>query len=149
MKLSKLNKLMKLSFRDKLFFLETLFLLSFSKLVILFVPLKKVAPYLGKVNGDIRNQLLPAEIEAANKIKLFIYMVGGNLPWPSVCLDQAMTCMVLLNKKNIPCSLYLGVKKNEAEKKMDAHAWVMCGDKILIGGERSRQYSVVAWFAKA
>lgn len=147
--LDKLNKFFKLNFRDKLFFLETVFFLSLSKLVILFIPLKKVAPYLGKVNGNIRDELLPAEMEKANRIKLYIYMAGGNLPWNSVCLDQAMACMILLGKKKIPCSLYLGVKKNEAKKKLDAHAWVMCGDKILMGGERSRQYNVVAWFANA
>lgn len=149
MRFSKLNKFMELKFADKLFFIRVLALLSFSKLVVLFVPLKRVAPYLGKVNGDTRKELQPRELEAADRIKLFIYMVGGNLPWASVCLDQAMACMILLGSKNIPCSLYLGVKKNLAEKKLDAHAWVVCGDKILVGGERSRQYSVVAWFANA
>jgi hypothetical protein len=143
----KLERFTALSFKDKVFFLQVFLLLSFSKLVILLVPFRKVAPHLGMVNGNINSNISPADQEAADRVKLFIYMVGGNLPWASVCLDQAMTCMILLNKRKIPGGMYLGVKKNELEKKLDAHAWVLCGGNILIGGERSRNYQVAAWFA--
>lgn len=137
-----------LPFRDKLFFLRVVMLLSFSKLVILFIPLKRIAPHLGRLNENIRIELTPKETKIADRVKLFIYMAGSNVPWRSVCLDQALTCMLLLNRYKIPCSLYLGVRKNEALKKLDAHAWVVAGKEILVGGERSRKYHVVAWFSK-
>lgn len=146
--ISKLKKFIQLSFEDKLFYLETFGLLLFSKLLILFIPLRKVAPYLGDLNGEVRKELSSGETLIAEKIMVFICKVGNNMPWKSVCLDQALACMILLKKKKIPYSLYLGVKKDEANQKLMAHAWVLCGDKILIGGRRSLQFTVVARFTK-
>ncbi len=146
MRISKLQTFWDLPFRDKFFFLDAVLLLSISKLVVLTVPFKKVAPHLGKVNGEVNYELDSIQLQKADRIKLFINMAAGNVPFRSVCLDQAMAGMLLLRRFRIPSNLCLGVKRNEAEKKLDAHAWIECGGRILIGGQRSLQYNKVAHF---
>jgi len=149
MRFSKLKTFMELPFRDKLFFLDTVLLLSISKLVIFTVPFKKVAPYLGKVNGTIEDTIDTRQTDKAERVKLFVNMAAGNVPFKSVCLDQAMAGMLLLRRFKIPSNLCLGVKRNEKEQKLDAHAWIECGGRILIGGQRSLQYNKVAHFTNS
>ena len=149
MRISKLQTFWELPFRDKLFFLHAVLLLSVSKIVVLTIPFKKVAPHLGKVNGETNNELDNIQLQKPNRIKLFINMAAGNVPFQSVCLDQAMAGMLLLRRFRIPSHLCLGVKRNEKEKKLDAHAWIECGGRILIGGQRSLQYNKVAHFTNS
>jgi hypothetical protein len=144
---SKLNKFVKLPFSEKLSFAEAVLLLFSAKIMVYLIPFRKIAPYLGNVNGVYRTELTEHERTQANKVKLFIYMAAGNVSVKSVCLDQALACMVMLRRKKIPCSVYFGVKKNESEKKLAAHAWVVCGNEILVGGMRSNQYTPVAYFS--
>lgn len=149
MKAGKLKTFIALPLRDKLFFLDAVLLLSISKMVVLTLPFKKVAPYLGKVNSPIDNRLDSLQTAKAERVKLFVQMAAGNVPFKSVCLDQAMAGMLLLRRFKIPSNLCLGVKRNDKEQKLDAHAWIECGGRILIGGQRSLQYTKVAHFANS
>lgn len=149
MRPGKLKAFIALPFRDKLFFLDAVLLLSISKMVVLTLPFKKVAPYLGTVNGPIDERLDSLQSAKAERVKLFVQMAAGNVPFKSVCLDQAMAAMLLLRRFKIPSNLCLGVKPNDKERKLDAHAWVECGGQILVGGRRSLQYKKVAHFANS
>lgn len=146
---SKLERFTALRLCDKILLLHTLLVLAFAKMVILFIPLKKIAPRLGELNGTTAVSLTQQQLQQAERVKHFILMVSGNVPWNSVCLDQALAAMLLLRRYKIPCRLCLGVKKNEAQKKLDAHAWIECDDTILVGGIRSRLYTKVAHFANS
>jgi len=138
----------KLGLPDKLFFLKVLSVLLFSKLVVLLVPFRKVMPYLGRHNAGFRALLNTTEQEKAERVRHFMFMVSNNVKWNSVCLDQAMATAILLNKAKVPNCICLGVRKNEKAGKLDAHAWVLCGGTILIGGQRSRSYTEVARFSR-
>lgn len=128
--------------------LEALGLLIVSKLIILFVPLRKIAPLLGDVNKDVRNTLSDREYEQARDVKRNIAIASNNVPWKSVCLDQAMTAFIMLNKRSIPNKLCFGAKKNIEAKKLDAHAWIVCNDQILVGGKHSAEFHIAAFFSK-
>lgn len=144
----KINKFIGLSFAEKRTFAEAVFLLAFAKLIILFLPLKRIAPYLGKVNKKVRTSLSAREQSQAERMRLIMLMSSGNVPWESVCLDQALATIMMLNRRKLPYSLCFGVKKDESNKKLKAHAWVICGEAIVVGGQRSKQYMVTAIFAR-
>lgn len=147
MKRDKINKFLQLSLIDKSLFTEVFFTLLISKIVIFFVPLRRSAKHFGVLNGESRQELSVNEGRLAQRVKLFIMMVSGNVPWNSVCLDQALATMIVLKRRKIPSSLCLGVLKNEEEGKIEAHAWIMCDSNILIGGQKSKRYTLVAQFA--
>lgn len=144
----KVYKFFSLSFSQKCMFFEALFWLVLAKLLIVLVPFRKIAPYLGVLNGDVRSRLSSAETKKSEAVKLAILMTSGNVGWKSVCLDQAMAASVMLKRRKVPHQLCMGVKKDEQKAAIEAHAWIMCGDKILIGGQRSRLFAVTALFAR-
>lgn len=148
MSFAKLHKFINLGMKDRLFFMRVLFILWFCKIVVLLVPFRKVMPYLGKINGSFRDQLTDIEKGKAGRIRHFMFMVSNNVKWNSVCLDQAMATVILLNNARIPNCICFGVKKEGNTQKLAAHAWVLCDGDILIGGNRSKSYTEVARFSK-
>lgn len=68
-------------------------------------------------------------------------------PWESLCLVRALTAGRLFKEKKIPCTMYLGVGKDE-NGKMVAHAWLRAGGLYVTGGDGSG-YACVARFAEA
>lgn len=144
----KLKTFLALSFQDKLLLVEALFMLAFFRVVVIFIPLRKVALRLGKFNGHSEHTLTLEQQTKAMQIRRTIFGVSSNVFWKSVCMDQALTAMTMLNRRNIPNTLYLGTKINHERKKLDAHAWVICNNKIFIGGPQSNSFKVVASFSR-
>lgn len=70
---------------------------------------------------------------------------GARLVPTATCLTQALSMQVLLGRAGYPSRLYLGVKKND-KNGFEAHAWVECGDCIVIGGDSSHDWTpLTAW----
>ena len=147
MSANRIQKLFKLTFADWLLLAQCFYFLALSKRKIKFLTFQKVAPTLGNLNQDVRFDLTPTEYAESEKIRLFTMRASRLVPWRSVCMDQAMTGIILLKKKHIPCTLYMGVRKKDEGQGLDAHAWVVCGDKIVLGGQKSLFYTVTARFA--
>ncbi|MEI6946672.1 lasso peptide biosynthesis B2 protein [Paraflavisolibacter sp. H34] len=148
MKMHKAVKFWRGSFRFKILLLEAFFWLLASKLMVRFVPLKAIAQRMGTLNGERREVLSGPEKEKSGMVQLAVNTVCSNVPWKSVCLDQALACMFMLKRRKIPYSLCLGTIKNETRKALDAHAWVLCGTEIIMGGTRSKKYALVAYFSR-
>lgn len=51
----------------------------------------------------------------------------------ATCLTQALATQVLLSRRGHPVSLRIGVGRSEAGE-FQAHAWVECQGKIVMGG---------------
>ncbi len=135
---------------DKALFFEALFFLHISKLAILIFPLKKLAPYMGELKGLARDQLREDEKKKSLQIRYAISRAQKAVIWKSVCLDQALAAHLMLARKRIPFSICFGVVNNpEQNTALKGHAWIICGGKILVGGQRSKQYAEAARFTKS
>ena len=55
-----------------------------------------------------------------------------KIPSAQTCLFRALALRVLLGRQNIPCTLHIGVGRNE-QSDFKAHAWVDCDGKIMLG----------------
>jgi hypothetical protein len=142
------DKFSKLSGQEKMRFLEAILLLGFCKLVVKLIPLKKAASYIGTLNGPVREQLTNIEATTAQEVKSIFTTAIGVVPWKTVCLDQALALLIMLKRRRIPARLCLGVARKPEEQKLKAHAWILCGNQILIGGKQSVNFTMVASFAK-
>jgi hypothetical protein len=67
------------------------------------------------------------------------------LPWKPVCLPQAIAATLLLKRRGIVSTLYLGVDPTRA---LDAHAWVRVGEVTVTGGPVDQRFAVVSTFAR-
>jgi hypothetical protein len=125
-------------------FLEALFWLALSRMAILTVPFRRIAPFLGRTMAETPAHALPHATVPAY-ISWAVRTASRYTPWESKCLAQAMAAKMMLKRRRFPSTLYLGLLK-EGEKGLSAHAWLRCGDRILTGAPVHRQFTVVAAF---
>ena len=68
-------------------------------------------------------------------------------PWQSICLPQAMAASTLLRLGGVPHVVHFGLGKSRPQDApMEAHAWIVAGDRIVTGGPVSPDHRIVASF---
>jgi hypothetical protein len=115
---------------------------------ILILPFKQLTRSLEhKKNIETPQPINEEETQTAILVGQAINRAAEYTPWKSACLAQSLTAHRMLRKRNIPGAFYLGIIKDKTgEKKMRAHAWSQCGDRILTGGKDHNLFTVVSVF---
>ena len=131
---------------DYVLFAEAWFLLHFAKLVILFIPFKKIASQIGRLQVESTHDL--HSMEEPIKIEHAVRRASRYTIHKSKCYDQALTAKALLGQIGLPATLYFGLAK-ERDNQLSAHAWVRCGNKIITGKAGMEQFTVIACFGDA
>jgi len=134
------------SLSDYVFFVEAWCLLHLAKLVILFMPFRRIASWMGRLQIESTLDLQYKEIP--EKIELAIRRASRYTLHVSKCYDKALTAKALLGQSGLPATIYFGLAK-ESDNQLMAHAWVRCGDKIVSGKDGMEQFTVVACFGDA
>jgi hypothetical protein len=63
----------------------------------------------------------------------------------ATCLTQALTAQLFLAQHGYDSRVEIGVRKDE-HRRFRAHAWVVCGEEIVIGGAEAYRYvPMAAW----
>ena len=122
-------------------------LLVVARLVVWFVPFRSLATRLGEEMAESPAADTEAQRAAALPIGWAVRTLGRRLPWMSQCLVQAVAATWMLQHRRIPSTLYFGLAK-DSDGKLQAHAWVRSGEKILTGAQGHHDYRVVATFAE-
>ncbi len=131
---------------DYVFFLEAWCLLHLAKLVILFMPFKKIASWMGSLGVESTHDLHSSGL--STKIKHAVRRASRYTLHESKCYDQALTAKVLLGQCNLPATIYFGLAK-ASENQLMAHAWVRCGNTIITGKAGMERFTVIACFGDA
>jgi len=124
------------------------FLLGFSRLAILTVPFKRLAPLLGAQAqlDPITPVCTPRQERRALAVDAALRIASRYTPWTSNCFPQAMTARIIFGALGIPYALYFGTKRNRETKALEAHAWLASG-KVTVGKVRSfREFTPVGVF---
>jgi hypothetical protein len=74
-----------------------------------------------------------------------VAVAARRTPWRSLCLEQAIAAKMMLRRRGIASTMYLGV----TARPVHAHAWVRIGDLNVTGGSDVDRFAVVAMFADA
>ncbi len=131
---------------DYLFFIEAWCLLHLSKLVIIFMPFRKIASRMGSLQVESTHDLLSTEISI--KIEHAVRRASRYTLHESKCYDQALTAKALLGQSGLPATIYFGLAK-ESDNQLIAHAWVRCGERVISGKAGMERFTVVACFGDA
>ncbi|GMN01950.1 lasso peptide biosynthesis B2 protein [Erythrobacter sp. MTPC3] len=73
----------------------------------------------------------------ASKIARIAYVmprVARRLPFKSDCLIQAIAAQDWLSRLGMASAMQIGVQKPDT-KPFEAHAWLLCGETVVTGGE--------------
>ena len=138
---------MKLRGRTKLLFIEAFITLGLSRALIRILKFKRIAKLLGRRNMETEHSDAGIDIKLINRIALSIRCVSKHTPWRSNCLVQAYAAELMLARRKIASTLYLGVGKDK-DGAMIAHAWLRCGNRFVAGGDGSTKYTITNRFAK-
>ena len=131
---------------DYLLFVEAWCLLHLAKLVIVFMPFKKIASWMGSLGVESVHDLHSTDM--FTKIEHAVRRAARYTLHESKCYDQALSAKALLGQSGLPATIYFGLAKESVNQLM-AHAWVRCGERIISGKAGMERFTVVACFGDA
>jgi hypothetical protein len=78
-----------------------------------------------------------------SRIAYVIPRISDRLPWRSDCLIQAMAAQSWLRALGSASTIRLGVE-NPKDGEFGAHAWLICDDRIITGGDIERYDTILS-----
>jgi len=124
---------------------EAVVWLCLARLAILLLPFRLIAPQLGTHRYETP---VTDSLQTGTRVLMIagaMQRASRHLPWKCTCLVQALAGKVMLRRRGLPSTLYLGVAKN-GDGNLCAHAWLRCGNFILTGQEEATRFTVVSTF---
>ncbi len=145
----KLNRFLSLPAQQKRLVLEAFVWLGVLKVALWWFPFKKLTKNLKQGESPPgQRRLEDTEEKLAEKIGGAVVMAAHNTPWESACLVQSLTAQRMLKRRGIPGAFVLGVSKRDGGlETLAAHAWTLCGDRIITGKDGHDDYTVVSVFS--
>lgn len=140
------KKVNKISWKDRLLLLEAFVLSGIIRFAILFIAFKKLASCAGNYMEESSEEITGIEQIVVNKVEWSIQIISRITPWQSKCFVKALTGQIMLKRRKISATLYLGVAL-DSKKRPAAHAWLRSGTTILTGRNGYNKFTQVAKFA--
>ena len=85
-------------------------------------------------------------VDGAKRIGRAVERAARHMPFRAVCLQQAMAAALMLRRRGLAATVYLGTAR-DASGGLCAHAWSLCGDAPVTGVRQAAGYVPVATFA--
>ena len=131
---------------NKLLFAEALITSAYVRFTLSFLPFKIVKSWLGKTNARPNVELSPAQLLQIKKTYHTLKLCDKYAFWKTECYTLALTGKILLRRRNIPSTLYIGWKKDN--DKYEGHAWLKTANDAVISGNMDlTQFQVNAFFS--
>lgn len=134
-------------FSDHLLALQAFVLLGMTRFLINCFSFSKLEQYLGRRMQESNTEDSDESLFHAKRISWAVRSVAPFTPWNSNCFPQALTAKVLLRKKGINSTLYVGAAFKTEEEGLRGHAWLRCGSYFVTGGDGASQFGAIASFS--
>ncbi|MEK0315285.1 lasso peptide biosynthesis B2 protein [Cohnella sp. 56] len=141
----KWKSFMRMSMEQKLLLVEAYLLLGWARLLKL-LPFSKVAPWLGAAMAETSHILSTEHEQTIRRVSKAIHKMSPYTWWESQCLVKAVAAMIMLHRRGVDSTLYLGTAKDE-DGRLIAHAWLRSGAYYLTGANEMNKFIVVGKFA--
>lgn len=123
---------------------EAYFLLGWAR-VLKLIPFAKVAPWLGEEMTETSWTHAVEHERTIRSVAKAVHTASPYTWWESQCLVKAMAAMIMLHRRGIDSTLYLGTAKDE-DGSLIAHAWLRSGAHYLTGAGEMNRFIVVGKF---
>lgn len=135
---------LRLPARDRILLLEAVGALVLAGALLRTVAFSKLAKRLGRHMAVTPDTETGEAVAVARRVRWAVETAARNLPWRPMCFPQAVAATMMLRRRRIASTLYLGV---DPARQLDAHAWVRVGRVIVTGGPLETRFAVVSTFA--
>jgi len=137
----RISRFLSLPPAERNLFLRAVCLVCAVRLGLWFLPSRTV---LRGVLGLERPDGLSAHSHPVDRLAWAIRAAARYVP-RATCLTQALALQWLLVRSGRVSRLHLGAKKSP-QGTLEAHAWVECEDRVVIGGPQVQEYvPLAAW----
>ena len=129
--------------------MEAIWWLGILRMALCFLPFKYILRRMGlnMASGNAPQGYSDWNGAKAAQISWAVSAAAARVPWRSTCLIQALAGARMLRRRSIHATLHLGTARNPTNKsKLEAHAWLRCGDTILIGRHDRERFCELAAF---
>lgn len=75
--------------------------------------------------------------ESCAQIGFIVPRAALRLPWRADCLVQALAGQAMLLRRGTAGTIAVGAAKHP-DGSFEAHAWLLCGSEVILGGDISR-----------
>jgi len=111
-------------------------------------PFRRIANRMGLVQTGTAPAAGTSNAEETARIGWAVRAAAARAPWNNACLVQALAGMMMLRRRRISGTLFLGVDKNaEGPDPISAHAWLACGEFVLIGESGRGRFKTISGFS--
>mgnify|MGYP002868468297 FL=1 len=136
--MASLKKFAALSSRDRSLLLRALFLVAAVRTGLFLLPFRTVQRLTARANRRA------SQIHSVGRCAWAVRASSRYVPG-ATCLTQALAAQALLAESGYDSRIEIGVTKDE-HRRFRAHAWVVCGEEIVIGGAEAYRYvPLAAW----
>src|SRR5882724_7407403 len=126
-----MHKFLRLPIPDRHLLVEATLLLGAIRLAVYLLPFQTLYHLLTRV---VRTTTAAQRVDHAafDRVTWAVTLASRHLPGSTTCLTQALATQLLLRRRGHSACLRIGVARSGAGK-LQAHAWVESGGKVVIG----------------
>lgn len=116
-------------------FCSILILLFVSKLLIFFIPFKRLVSLMEHKSVLKSKKKKEFSSKLVSFVRKSLMLVSKKSPITFNCFAQALSAKVFFNFHKIQSTVTFGMRRDEAEDKLKAHAWLEIGSLTISGGD--------------
>lgn len=130
----RLSKFLRLSTTERRLLIEASLLLGAIGPALRLIPFKTVRRLLDRASRTAAGSR-KADPPSAERVVWAVTVASRYVPraGAGTCLTRALAAQTMLAKRGYPALLRIGLARDD-ERRLQAHAWLESGDKVVIGG---------------
>lgn len=129
--------------RHWLYLGEIVLALLVGRFLVFALPFHLVAGWLGGTTAPAdKDPPGIIALQRATAVARQVARLARRVPWRTTCLVQAFAGWLLLKRRHITATIRFGVAKSDTG--LTAHAWLMVGSEIVLGGEIAPDFKALA-----
>jgi len=142
----RLRSFLSLSAADRWLVVEAALFTALARMAILTLPFRWIAPWLGRHAESTNDTTEASGSPVPHRVGWAVKVASLHTPWQSKCLVQAIAARLMLGRRGMAGTIYLGLAK-DPDGQMKAHAWLRSGDTIITGRGGMFGFTVLSSFA--
>lgn len=128
---------------------EAVLCLGVARLAVVAIPFRRLSRRLGSHGKESSTDVHAAPtLRIVADVAWSLEAASRRLPWRCACIEQGLAAKMMLRRRRISSTLYLGVARAaEGDCRATAHAWLRSGPFVITGAAARDRYTVVSTFS--
>jgi hypothetical protein len=132
---------------DLLLAAEAMLLLAFFRVCLAVMPVRRIIRVITHARssgspGAVGESANENGIDFSRRVRWAVSAIARHSWLEFVCFPQALAGYTMLRWRNVPSTVVYGVARLP-DGELQAHTWLTVGDRIVLGGEASGEYTPI------